>query len=186
MPPITYEQTMPRLDTHVPRYWDIPPPLNRECIRLPEVVDAPVSIDPALAHQATAFDVDNFFPSTPDVDISANRHICTPATYPGLKSMVVILPSHKPITIHPSRGNNHVMVGDVLGAIDAEMNRKSDTIMKAAFGIEPLKNLDGYGRPQCLCLGGWSMMDYLRGHYDMAGLVKSQMGYDIWELKIGV
>jgi hypothetical protein len=158
-----------------------PPPLQFSkspyCrIPLPAMAHGPVSLDPILAYSSERSVASELNTSQGQpVDVLHRRHICSPATNPSLESLTVVLPNDQGvITIHASfDSHSFVTVGDVLGALNAAFLRGSST--EAPPLVEGI---------HCACKNG-TALQALRSHYKRAGLMKTEEGFDIWDLRIG-
>ncbi|RDB26877.1 hypothetical protein Hypma_005127 [Hypsizygus marmoreus] len=164
---------------------DGPPPIDisrsiYQCVGLPEVVDEPVVLNQALEFTSASYDPHIIYAKRPQID--ARNHVCEPATYPSLQSMVVIYPTGRPLTVVPAdKERNEVTVGDVLRSIDKEYFKV--WVKWAGRDMNPV--FDVHGVPVCECLGILTALMHLRSLYEMGGLVRTAMGHDIWALKLG-
>ncbi|RDB26993.1 hypothetical protein Hypma_005118 [Hypsizygus marmoreus] len=155
MPPLwtRTEVSVPPSDTAplvLTRCDEGPPPIDLHkslytCVGLPEVVDEPVVLNQALEFTTASYDERIIYAECPPID--ASNHVCEPATYPSLQSMVVIYPTGRPLTVIPAdKERNQVTVGDVLRAIDKEYFKT----WTEWFGRDPNPEFDINGVPICL------------------------------------
>ena len=172
-------------DTTIQRCTD-PPPLNFSkspycCIPLPKTSPGPATLNPILAYTdcRTAQNESNVSQRR-SVDVY-RHHICAPATTPSVGSATLLLPDGTGITVHAShRGHSFVTVGDVLDGLDMLLLGKPSRELSL-----PVEEIYGSLAGSCPCLSGTTALHSLRSRYERAGLVRSEEGFDIWDLRIG-